>query len=266
MPAHLHTREFFELARSRLAQSGGTLYMNLIVPPRPDRLMVRIDRTLRSACTRCEAHAVGDASQWHNRVYVCARDPLDGDRTASRGANSTRWRGTGDAVGERETGSAGVDQCAPAVGRTGCAQAFHAQHRAFPGRGSCPAPGRRRRRRRGGGEPVVEGGFRVRPGEVRRRRAGTPDWADVEARRIALGSDPAAGGPDRPVRRGVRVAMGVGRCAEPGRARRGSWRKSAQLAGARIAARALPGRLIDRWAHRFGSFLALWHLKGWCVN
>ena len=32
MPAHLVTREFFALARSRLADEGGTLYLNLIVP------------------------------------------------------------------------------------------------------------------------------------------------------------------------------------------------------------------------------------------
>ena len=80
MPAHLATREFFALARSRLAQDG-VLYVNLIVAPGPDRLSTRIDRTLRAVFAWCAAEAVGDASRWHNRVYACARSGLDGDRT-----------------------------------------------------------------------------------------------------------------------------------------------------------------------------------------
>ena len=88
MPAHLHTREFFRLARSRLAVDGGTLYMNLIVPPRADRLTARIDRTLRSVFARCAAAPVGDASGWHNRVYSCARSGLDGDRTVYSDADT----------------------------------------------------------------------------------------------------------------------------------------------------------------------------------
>ena len=78
VPAHLVTREFFELARSRLAD-GGTLYMNLIVPPGPDRLAARIERTLRSVFAWCRAHAAGDASRWHNLVFACVRSELDGD-------------------------------------------------------------------------------------------------------------------------------------------------------------------------------------------
>ncbi|MDE0658712.1 MAG: fused MFS/spermidine synthase [Gammaproteobacteria bacterium] len=79
VPAHLVTREFFALARSRLS-GGGTLYMNLIVPPGPDRLAARIERTLRSVFAWCRAHAAGDASRWHNLVFACARSELDGDR------------------------------------------------------------------------------------------------------------------------------------------------------------------------------------------
>ena len=87
MPAHLATREFFALARSRLAQDG-VLYVNLIVAPVPDRLSTRIDRTLRAVFAWCAAEAVGDASRWHNRVYACARSGLDGDRTVYSDANT----------------------------------------------------------------------------------------------------------------------------------------------------------------------------------
>jgi len=52
LPAHLLTREFFALARSRLKQDG-TLYVNLIVAPAPDRLSTRADRTLRSVFAAC---------------------------------------------------------------------------------------------------------------------------------------------------------------------------------------------------------------------
>ncbi len=79
MPAHLQTREFFELLRARLAEQDGTLYMNLIAPPEPDRLSTRIDRTLRSVFAWCDVQASGDVSRWHNRVYVCERHALDGD-------------------------------------------------------------------------------------------------------------------------------------------------------------------------------------------
>ncbi len=79
VPAHLQTREFFTLARSRLAE-GGTLYMNRIAPPRPDRLAVRVDRTLRSVFAWCDVGVFGDG--WAvNRVYACERDVLDEDRT-----------------------------------------------------------------------------------------------------------------------------------------------------------------------------------------
>ncbi|MCY3812112.1 MAG: fused MFS/spermidine synthase [Gammaproteobacteria bacterium] len=80
-PAHLQTRGFFALARSRLAEDGGTLYMNRIEPPRPDRLAVRVDRTLRSVFAWCDARAFGAVSAWRNRVYACERNPLDGDAT-----------------------------------------------------------------------------------------------------------------------------------------------------------------------------------------
>ena len=78
VPAHLVTREFFVLARSRLAE-GGALYMNLIAPPGPDRLATRIERTLRTVFAWCRAEAVGDSSRWHNLVFACARSDLDGD-------------------------------------------------------------------------------------------------------------------------------------------------------------------------------------------
>ena len=52
MPVRLVTREFFELARSRLAENGGRLYVKLIVPPEPQRLATRVERTspTRSPC------------------------------------------------------------------------------------------------------------------------------------------------------------------------------------------------------------------------
>ena len=78
VPAHLVTREFFVLARSRLAE-GGALYMNLIAPPGPDRLATRIERTLRTVFAWCRAEVVGDPSRWHNLVFACARSHLDGD-------------------------------------------------------------------------------------------------------------------------------------------------------------------------------------------
>ena len=78
VPAHLVTREFFVLARSRLAE-GGALYMNLIVPPGPERLATRIERTLRAVFAWCRGRVVGDPSRWHNLVFACARSDLDGD-------------------------------------------------------------------------------------------------------------------------------------------------------------------------------------------
>lgn len=78
VPAHLVTREFFGLARSRLAEGGG-LYMNLIAPPEPERLATRIERTLRAVFAWCRTHVAGDASRWHNLVFACARSGLDGD-------------------------------------------------------------------------------------------------------------------------------------------------------------------------------------------
>ena len=76
MPAHLVTREFFALVRSRLAEDGGTLFVNLIVPPGADRLSTRVERTLRSVFAWCRAEAVGDASHWHNLVFACERTRL----------------------------------------------------------------------------------------------------------------------------------------------------------------------------------------------
>ena len=80
VPAHLLTREFFVLARSRLEEDG-TLYVNLIVPPAPDRLSTRADRTLRSVFAACRTRELGEASRWRNRVYACPRTALDGDAT-----------------------------------------------------------------------------------------------------------------------------------------------------------------------------------------
>ncbi|MCY4451328.1 MAG: fused MFS/spermidine synthase [Immundisolibacterales bacterium] len=80
VPSHLLTREFFALARSRLSEDG-TLYVNLIVAPQPDRLSTRTDRTLRSVFAACWTQELGEASRWRNRVYSCARGALDGDAT-----------------------------------------------------------------------------------------------------------------------------------------------------------------------------------------
>ena len=80
VPAHLLTREFFALARSRLAEDG-TLYVNLIVAPEPDRLSTRADRTLRSVFAACRTEDLDEASRWRNRVYACPRTALDGDAT-----------------------------------------------------------------------------------------------------------------------------------------------------------------------------------------
>ena len=96
MPAHLVTREFFELARSRLAEQGGTLYLNLIVPPGPERLAARIERTLRSVFAWCPTHRSGDASHWHNLVFACGRSALDGDATVYSDGGA---RGGLDALG-----------------------------------------------------------------------------------------------------------------------------------------------------------------------
>ena len=94
-PAHLATREFFALARSRLAKDG-TLHVNLIVPPGADRLAARIDRTLRSVFAWCSAEAVGGARRWHNRIYACPRTGLDGDAAvysdADTRADVDAWR------------------------------------------------------------------------------------------------------------------------------------------------------------------------------
>ena len=103
VPAHLVTREFFTLARSRL-EDDGTLYVNLIVPPEPERFETRIDRTLRSVFSWCETEAVGDASRWHNRVYSCARNRLlDGDRTVYVDA-TTRGAVDGARIGRTANG------------------------------------------------------------------------------------------------------------------------------------------------------------------
>ena len=86
VPSHLLTREFFALARSRLGE-GGTLYVNLIVAPEPDRLSTRADRTLRSVFAGCRTRELGEASRWRNRVYACPRTALDGDATVYSDAN-----------------------------------------------------------------------------------------------------------------------------------------------------------------------------------
>ena len=102
MPPHLHTRGFFALARSRLAADGGTLYVNLIVPPEPDRLSVRVDRTLRSVFAWCRTEDVGDPSRWRNRVYACRRSGLDGDAEVYSDGGA---RGELDALPGRRRGS-----------------------------------------------------------------------------------------------------------------------------------------------------------------
>ena len=96
MPAHLVTREFFELARSRLVDERGTLYLNLIVPSGPERLAARIERTLRSVFAWCPTHRSGEASRWHNLVFACGRSSLDGDATVYTDGGA---RGGLDALG-----------------------------------------------------------------------------------------------------------------------------------------------------------------------
>ena len=82
MPAHLVTREFFALARSRLEESGGTLYMNLIVPPGPERLATRIERTLRTVFAWCRTQAAGEFDSGGTTSCSSAtRSDLDGDAT-----------------------------------------------------------------------------------------------------------------------------------------------------------------------------------------
>ena len=103
VPAHLQTREFFALARARLARDGGTLYMNRVEPPRPDRLAVRVDRTLRSVFAWCETRTFGAASAWRNRVYACERDALDGDATVYADGGA-RGEADGAAVLRRRAG------------------------------------------------------------------------------------------------------------------------------------------------------------------
>jgi len=87
VPPHLLTREFFALARSRLSEDG-TLYINMIVPPEPDRLSMRVDRTLRSVFAWCESRWIGEALEWRNHVYACAWNWLDGDATVYSDADA----------------------------------------------------------------------------------------------------------------------------------------------------------------------------------
>jgi len=103
IPAHLQTRGFFALARSRLAEDGGILYMNRIEPSRPDRLAVRVDRTLRSVFAWCDARAFGAAPASRNRVYACERNPLDGDATVYADGG-TRGEVDGSAAPRRHAG------------------------------------------------------------------------------------------------------------------------------------------------------------------
>lgn len=95
MPAHLYTREFFQLVRARLAP-GGTMHMNLIARSDPGRFEIRADRTVRSVFAWCEVEAIGAGSGWLNRVYGCRRSALDGDRTVYRDGNTV---GEVDAIG-----------------------------------------------------------------------------------------------------------------------------------------------------------------------
>ena len=85
-PAHLLTREFFALTRSRLAEDG-MLYVNFVVAPEPDRLSTRADRTLRSVFAACETQELKVPSGWRNRVYACPRTALDGDTTVYSDTN-----------------------------------------------------------------------------------------------------------------------------------------------------------------------------------
>ena len=141
-PAHLFTREFFALARSRLKQDG-TLYVNLIVPPRPDRLSTRADRTLRSVFAACRTRELGAAPRWRNRVYACPRTVLDGDATVYS-----------DASGRADTdaGGRGVDRAGVAAGPVGRVGDWRVR------RGTGPA-GDGQAKREGSAAPIEEGGI-----------------------------------------------------------------------------------------------------------
>ena len=58
-----------------------TLYLNLIVPPVPERLATRVERTVRAVFAWCATHRSGDSRRWHNLLLACRRTVLDGDRT-----------------------------------------------------------------------------------------------------------------------------------------------------------------------------------------
>ena len=83
MPAHLYTREFFELVRSRLAGDGGSLYMNLIVPP--GRIGCLPGSTGR--CARCSRGATLGRSEMR-----------PGGTIASTPARGVRWTATGRCI------------------------------------------------------------------------------------------------------------------------------------------------------------------------
>ena len=65
--------------------------MKLIVAPELDRLSTRADRPLRSVFAGCWTQEVGEVSRWRNRVYACARHPLDGDATVFSDANGRAY-------------------------------------------------------------------------------------------------------------------------------------------------------------------------------
>ena len=88
MPRHLLTREFYRLAREKLA-AGGSLYVNHVAYPGEQLFLSRAERTLRSVFAGCSAKSVGldPATGWHEEdsrlrsiVFRCPQSGLDADR------------------------------------------------------------------------------------------------------------------------------------------------------------------------------------------
>lgn len=89
MPSHLLTIEFYRLARSRLQQPSGSLYVNHVAYPDDTLFLTRAERTLRSVFAACTVRPAGlePGTGWlaaaavpRNLLFRCSRSPLDADR------------------------------------------------------------------------------------------------------------------------------------------------------------------------------------------
>lgn len=90
MPSHLLTVEFYRLARSRLQQPAGSLYVNHVAYPDDALFLTRAERTLRSVFASCTVREAGPepGTRWHaaeatprNLIFRCPWSHLDADRT-----------------------------------------------------------------------------------------------------------------------------------------------------------------------------------------